>query len=153
MYNIRADNPKLAASIRKKAVCFNYNLESQTLYYVTRDKIMLRCLSSSEAQEVPKEAHDGMCGAHQPRPKLGYRIQRMGYYWPKMMSDAADYARRCHAWQIHGDFKNQPVAHLAPTKVTWPFEAWGIDVMGPIYPPSSRSHRFIIAIIDYFSKW
>src|SRR4051812_14773756 len=74
MYNIQADDAKLAASIRKKAVHFNYNPESQTLYYVTRDGIMLRCLSPSEAQVVLKEAHDGTCGAHQPGPKIGYRI-------------------------------------------------------------------------------
>src|SRR4051812_20575290 len=123
MYNIRGDDPKLAASIQKKAVHFNYNPESQTLYYVTRDEIMLRCLSPSEAQVVLKEAHDGTCGAHKPGPKLGYRIQRMGYYWPKMMSDATDYARKCHACQIHGDFKRQHVAHLAPTKAAWPLQA------------------------------
>src|SRR4051812_12424313 len=70
-----------------------------------------------------------------------------------MMSDAADHARKCHACQIHGDFKHQLVAHLAPTKVMWPFEAWGIDVMGQIHPPSSKGHGFILAIIDYFSKW
>jgi len=33
------------------------------------------------------------------------------------------------------------------------FEAWGIDVIGPISPPSARGHRFILAITDYFSKW
>src|SRR3954463_5795954 len=49
MYNIRADDQKLAASVRKKAVRLHYNPESQTLYYVTRDGIMLRCLSPSEA--------------------------------------------------------------------------------------------------------
>ena len=32
MYNIRAENQKLAASVRKKAVRFHYNPESQTLY-------------------------------------------------------------------------------------------------------------------------
>src|SRR5436189_3812392 len=86
-YNIRADDQKLAASVRKKAVRFHYNSESQTLYYVTRDGIMLRCLSPSEAKEALKEAHDGACGDHQPGPKLGYRIRRMGYYWP----DAQEY--------------------------------------------------------------
>src|SRR3954470_19266492 len=25
--------------------------------------------------------------------------------------------------------------------------------MGPIHPPSSKGHRFILAITDYFSKW
>src|SRR4051812_14100013 len=111
---------------------------------------MLRCLSPSEVQVVLKDALDGTCGAHQPRPRLGNRIQRMGYYWPKMMFDAADYARRCHACQIHGDFKHQPVAHLASTKATWPFESWDIDVMGPIHPPSTIGRRFNFSITDYF---
>src|SRR3954464_13380969 len=114
---------------------------------------MLRCLSPSEAKEALKEAHDGACGAHQPGPKLGYHIRRMGYYWPEMMKDAKEYAKTCHACQIHGDFKHQLVAYLAPTKATWPFEAWGIDVMGPIHPPSSKGHRFILALTDYFFKW
>src|SRR4051812_39096667 len=108
MYNIRTDDPKLAASIQKKAFHFNYNPKSQTLYYVTCDGVLLRCLSPSEAQEVLIEAHNGTCGVHQPGPKLGNRTQRMGYYWPKMMSNVADYAKRCHACQIHGDFKHQP---------------------------------------------
>jgi len=30
---------------------------------------------------------------------------------------------------------------------------WEMDVIGPINPPTSKRHRFILAIIDYFSKW
>jgi len=30
---------------------------------------------------------------------------------------------------------------------------WGMDVMGPISPPTFKGHRFILAITDYFSKW
>ena len=33
-----------------------------------------------------------------------------------------------------------------------PHEAWGIDVIGPISPSSTKGHRFILAITDYFSK-
>jgi hypothetical protein len=39
-----------------------------------------------------------------------------------------------------------------PTIPSWPFDAWGIDVIGTIDPPSS-GHRFILAATDYFSKW
>jgi len=28
-----------------------------------------------------------------------------------------------------------------------------MDVVGPISPPSSNEHQFILVIIDYFSKW
>ena len=28
-----------------------------------------------------------------------------------------------------------------------------MDVIGPIIPPTFKGYRFILAIIDYFSKW
>ncbi|XP_066311460.1 uncharacterized protein [Miscanthus floridulus] len=28
---------------------------------------------------------------------------------------------------------------------SWPFDAWGIDVIGPVDPPSSGGHRFILS--------
>ncbi|XP_049412120.1 uncharacterized protein LOC125875056 [Solanum stenotomum] len=34
-----------------------------------------------------------------------------------------------------------------------PFAAWGMDVIGPIEPPASNGHRFILVAIDYFTKW
>jgi hypothetical protein len=34
-----------------------------------------------------------------------------------------------------------------------PFKMWGMDVVGPIHPPSSKGHKFILATTDYFSKW
>ena len=42
---------------------------------------------------------------------------------------------------------------LHPTVASWPFETWGTDIIGPIDPPSSKGHRFILAATDYFSRW
>jgi len=36
---------------------------------------------------------------------------------------------------------------------SWPFEAWGLDVVGPITPKSSSCHSYILVATDYFSKW
>ena len=68
-------------------------------------------------------------------------------------SRAIQYARRCKACQIHADFIHQPPELLHPTVASWPFEAWRIDVIGPISPSSTKDYRFILAITDYFSKW
>src|SRR3954468_17711997 len=70
-----------------------------------------------------------------------------------MMTEAIAYARRYHACQIHVDFVHQPPEQLHPTDSMWPFEMWGMDIMGPISPPSAKGHRFILAVTNYFSKW
>ncbi|KAJ8635698.1 hypothetical protein MRB53_009965 [Persea americana] len=43
--------------------------------------------------------------------------------------------------------------HIKRLAISWPFEAWGMDIIGPISPPSSKGHRYIFAATDYFSKW
>ncbi|XP_019160775.1 PREDICTED: protein NYNRIN-like [Ipomoea nil] len=70
-----------------------------------------------------------------------------------MVNDCIDYARRCQACQYHAKFIHQPPEPLHPTVACWPFDAWGLDVVGPITPKSSAGHAYILAATDYFSKW
>ena len=70
-----------------------------------------------------------------------------------MIADAVKYAKRCKACQIHANFIHQLLKLLHPIVAVWPFEAWGIYVIGPISPPPARGHWFILVITDYFSKW
>ena len=30
---------------------------------------------------------------------------------------------------------------------------WGIDMIGMIEPKASNGHRFILVVVDYFTKW
>ncbi|KAL0385981.1 UNVERIFIED_CONTAM: hypothetical protein Sradi_2992400 [Sesamum radiatum] len=98
-----------------------------------------------------EEAHSGICGAHQSGPKLHFRIKRMGYYWPTMVKDCIDYAKRCQACQFYANLIHQPPEPLHPTVASWPF-AWGLDVVGPM-TKFSKGHLYILAATDYFSKW
>ena len=61
LHDILPDDPKEAASIQRRSLCFYYDLMVKTLYRHSYDGILLRCLSNSEAQEVLKEAHDSIC--------------------------------------------------------------------------------------------
>ena len=74
LYVILPDDPKEVVAIRRKALKFYYNAITRKLYRRSHDGILLRCLSQKEAREVLKEAHDGMCGAHQLGPKLRDRL-------------------------------------------------------------------------------
>jgi len=55
-----------------------------------------------------------------------------------MIADAIKYAKRCKACQVHADFIHQPPELLHTTVTSWPFEAWGIDVIGPISSPHPK---------------
>ncbi|KAK4406237.1 hypothetical protein Sango_0630200 [Sesamum angolense] len=76
----------------------------------------------------------------------------MGYYWPTMVKDCMDYARICQACQFHANLIYQPHGPLHPTVASWSFDAWGLDVVGPL-TKSSGGHLYILAATDYFSKW
>ena len=106
------DDPKEAASVRRRSLRFYYDPTLKTLYHRSYDGVLLRCLSNSEAQEALQDAHDGIYGAHQPGPKLKDRLHRLGYYWPTMIADAIQYARRCKACQVHADFIHQSSTRL-----------------------------------------
>ena len=76
----------------------------------------------------------------------------MGYYWPTMVQDSMECAKKCEACQYHANFIHQPPEPLRLTVASWPFDAWGLDAIGPL-PKSSSGHLYILAAIDYFSKW
>ncbi|XP_049350317.1 uncharacterized protein LOC125814913 [Solanum verrucosum] len=148
-YNILPEDPKKRTEIRRRAPRFLYYKD--TLYRRSFEGVLLRCLGEEEAIQDMQEAHSGVCGSHQFGPKLHFHIKRMGYYWPTMVKDCLDYARRCQACQFHANFMHQPPDVLHPTIVSWPFDAWGLDVVGPL-PKSSGCHLYILAATDYFSK-
>ena len=42
---------------------------------------------------------------------------------------------------------------MNPIIKPWPFRGWAIDLIGQIYPPSNKGHKFILVATDYFTKW
>ncbi|PKU59564.1 hypothetical protein MA16_Dca028568 [Dendrobium catenatum] len=145
------ENKSTASQISRRAL--RYAFVNDTLYRRSFNQMWLRCLGPDESQKVLSEVHEGLCGAHQSGPKMKIKIKRMGYYWPRMILDCIDHAKKCHQCQVHGDIMHRPPNPLHPTVASWPFESWGTDIIGPIEPPSSLGHRFILAATDYFSKW
>ncbi|KAL0299882.1 UNVERIFIED_CONTAM: hypothetical protein Sangu_3148800 [Sesamum angustifolium] len=108
---------------RRRATRFIYY--KGTLYRRSFDGLFLCCLSDNEKVQAMEEAH----------------------FW-----DCMDYARRCQACQFHANLIHQPPEPLHPTVASWPFDAWGLDVVGPL-TKSSGGHLYILAATDYFSKW
>eukprot|EP00253_Pinus_taeda_P028790 PITA_28790 len=53
---------------------------------------------------------------------------------------------------IQGKRKLLPL-HLNLVVVNAPFQQWGLDFIGEIHPTSSAQNKWILTVIDYFTKW
>jgi hypothetical protein len=42
---------------------------------------------------------------------------------------------------------------LHPIIKPWPFHDYALDFVGQIHPASSKGHRFVLVVVDYFTKW
>ncbi|KAI5323283.1 hypothetical protein L3X38_032355 [Prunus dulcis] len=57
------------------------------------------------------------------------------------------------ACQRHGPIQQAPLVPMNPVVKPLPFRGWAMDLIGKIYPASSKQHWFIIVATDYFTKW
>ena len=112
----------------------------------------LKCLNLEDVAYVLKEIHKGVCRNHSgPRSLIG-QVVRAGYFWPTMQKDATQVVQRCDKCQWFGNVQHVLAKHLTNITSPWPFSIWGIDILGPL-PPSKKQVKFLIIVIDYFTKW
>uniref|UniRef100_A0A2N9IE29 Integrase catalytic domain-containing protein n=1 Tax=Fagus sylvatica TaxID=28930 RepID=A0A2N9IE29_FAGSY len=122
---ILPSNPKDV--YRLKRLALRYFVEGGTLFRKGFNGEPFRCLSLSESQMVVKKTHAGECGEHQGKKRLYQCLLTLGYYWPTMKKDAADFVKTCHTCQ-------------------------GLDLIGPINP-ASGGYIWILVATKYFTKW
>ena len=46
-----------------------------------------------------------------------------------------------------------PASVMNPIIKPWPFRGWAMDMIGQINSPSSKGHQWVLAVMDYFTKW
>ncbi|CAF2018202.1 unnamed protein product [Rotaria magnacalcarata] len=96
-------------------------------------------------------AHDHPTAGHAGRIKTLYRLFSRAY-WPSMKKDVFKYVQACTACQQFKPF-NAPLANpMQLHTVLTPWHTIGIDIMGP-FPPTPRQKRFLLVIVDYFTRW
>nr|XP_025616499.1 uncharacterized protein LOC112708784 [Arachis hypogaea] len=129
-----------------------FTLINNTLYRRGYSRPLLKCLDREEADLLLAEAHEGICGIHCGARSLAQKALRAGFYWPTIWADSKHKVRTCDNCQKHSPIINMPAEHLHQSVVSWPFNRWGIDILGP-FPTAPRQVKFLVVAIDYFSKW
>ena len=98
---------------------------------------------------VASVAHESPLAGHFSNRKTVLRVGEQ-FYWPGMGADIRDFCRSCDKCQrmCHkGRVRPVPLKQLPI--ITEPFSRVAIDLVGPLTPPSSGGHRFILTLIDF----
>ena len=67
---------------------------------------------------------------------------KQGYYWPLIFVDAQQLVKKCDKCQIFTKMPRAPPYELQLS----------LDILGP-FPKVSGQKKFVIARVDYFTKW
>ena len=77
-----------------------------------------------------------------------------GLWWPTMIMDAESYVERCDECQRTKIPIKKDDMPMRPMMGARAFAKWGLNFVGPIAPPSYKSHaQYIIVATDYLTKW
>nr|ABB47092.1 retrotransposon protein, putative, Ty3-gypsy subclass [Oryza sativa Japonica Group] len=113
---------------------------------------LLRCISFAKGEEMAKEIHQGLCGAHQAARTVASKVFRQGVYWPTVLKVCVEQIKKCESCQRHGRSQAAPQYDLQPIAPIWPFARWGLDIIGP-FPVARNGYKFAIVAVEYFSRW
>jgi hypothetical protein len=146
-------NPSKKVERRVRFQATKYVILDDVLYYRTIDGILLRYLADDESKSLMGEIYEGVCGAHQSAFKMKCMMRRNGYYCLTILEDCFKYFKGCQGCQKFGNIQRAPASAMNPIIKPWPFRGWAIDLIGQIFPSSSKGHKFILVATDYFTKW
>ena len=135
-----------------KRLATRYFLHNMVLFKKGYDGDLSRCLGLEEAKEMIKEVHSGECGEDQGKKKFYRCLLQIGYYWLTMKIDAVEFVKKCHSCQVQANLIHTHPQDLHSMVTPWPFHTWGLDLVGPVNPPS-RGYIWILVAIEYFTKW
>ena len=68
----------------------------------------MRCIEGEEAKYVLEKVRGGVCGDHMGAKSLVRKIMRMGYFWPTMQQDAAEFVKKCDSCQRYENVQRVP---------------------------------------------
>ena len=136
--------------MRKRAARFT--ILNDTLYKRGFSMPYLKCVNEEEAKYILEEIHEGICRDHAGPRSLISKVIRTSYFWPTLQKDAKKFVKKCDKCQRFGNVQCIPSEKLMTIASPWPFAQWGLDIIGPL-PQGKRQVKFLIIVIDYFTKW
>ena len=114
--------------------------------------LSLSASTGKDIEYVLREVHEGICENHIGARALAGKVLRQGYYWPIILKDTTDLVKKCRICQEHAKISRLPSEPLTSITSPWPFQQWGLDILG-LLPLGKGQCKFVIIAVDYFTKW
>uniref|UniRef100_A0A2N9HC24 Integrase catalytic domain-containing protein n=1 Tax=Fagus sylvatica TaxID=28930 RepID=A0A2N9HC24_FAGSY len=148
------DMSKEAADLQRRCPTCQHQHENEQWYPIPKG-IPWRSFEVSKSVRISNSDERGsfrrMWGAS-GKKRLYQLLLTLGYYWPTMKRDTADFVKACHTCQMQANLIHTHPTNLQNMATPWPFHTWGLDLIGPINPPSG-GYIWILAATEYFTKW
>uniref|UniRef100_A0A146MG21 RNA-directed DNA polymerase n=3 Tax=Lygus hesperus TaxID=30085 RepID=A0A146MG21_LYGHE len=151
------ERDELVAEQAKDSYCIQ--VEQQTNFTYTADGILAKRTEKGLRLVIPPPLRTRVLQLSHAAPQGGHCGQRKTlqavkskYYWPDMTTDVISFVRACPQCALlydHGRTK-PPLGQFYEPRET--FEAISVDVVGPL-PPTKEGHKYILTIIDQFSRY
>ena len=74
------------------------------------------------------------------------------FYWVGCRENVEDYCRTCDVCNSRKGPSTRNQARMQQFNVGSPFERVAVDILGPL-PVTERGNKFLIVLMDYFTKW
>jgi len=136
---------------RVKRQALRYVLIDETdpqLGFRERNGQIARCVQREEVDLVLHQLHD----LHAHFAEWITLKKAIGaYYWPTRSEDIKKYCLSCHNCQLIGPMR--PNTSLLPIMELQPFDMLAFDFMEPISPASRKGNKYVLVIVDYFSRY
>ena len=100
-----------------------------------------------------KLGHEYIMAGHMGINKSTDRIQS-NFYWPCMYGDIERYCKSCDVCQRtvpKGKIPKAPLVNLPI--INTPFTRVAVDLVGPLFPSSSRKHKYILTMVDMATRY
>ncbi|GJV39808.1 reverse transcriptase domain-containing protein [Tanacetum coccineum] len=107
--------------------------------------------SVKESVDIFTACHNGPTEGHHGASYTAKKVFDSGFYWPTIYRDAHDMVKPCDSCQRQCKISHKDKMPQNAIQVCEIFDVWGIDFMEPF--PSSRGNKYILAAVDYLSKW
>nr|GFA83747.1 reverse transcriptase domain-containing protein [Tanacetum cinerariifolium] len=129
----------------------HYFWDDPYLFKTCADQVIRRCVAGQEASNILTTCHSGPTEGPYGANYTAKKVFDLGFYWSTIYKDAFELVKNCDSCQRQGKISQKDEMPKKAIQVCEIFYIWGIDFMGRF--PNSKGNKYILAVVDYLSKW